>query len=1161
MIKLAEHNLRRRRSYKTDLILKQLMQSQNFIHLRIKSSYSLGQSTLSISQIISLAQNNSLPAIVLSDRNNLFGCLEFSLHAQDYGIQPIIALCLDVLLPNKDHKHDKILLICQNETGFKNLLQLTSLYHTRADQSCITFNDIEQYSDGLICLIAAKESFIYDLLLDGVEKDAQDLIDQYVNIFNDRLYIELQRLGDKNEIAIENTLLKTALDKNIPIVATNNVSFAHKTQYQAYDILGCIVNNQYESDEKRIKPPQSVYFKSNKEMCRLFADLPEAIENTSLIAKRCSFFPTQKDPMLPHSECAEGRNETDELKEQATSGLKTHLSSPEYQEFSSTKIEEYYKRLDYELSIINKMGFPGYFLIVSDFVKWCKDNNVPVGPGRGSGAGSIVAWSLSITGLDPLRFGLLFERFLNPERVSMPDFDIDFCQEKRDRVIKYVCQKYGQEKVASIITFGKLQAKAVLKDVGRVLQMPYKRVDDICKMIPFNPVNPVTLGQAVSMDRNLRSAREQDPEIRKLIDISLQLEGLNRHVSTHAAGIVIGESDLTKVIPLYRDPRSEMPVVQYSMKYTEKAGLVKFDFLGLKTLTTIDKTLEILRAQSIDINIDTINIADKKTFELLSSGNAVGIFQLESAGMRDCLKKLRPDTIEDIIALISLYRPGPMDNIPSYIARKHNLEPVEYPHPLLEECLKETFGVIIYQEQVMQIAQILAGYSLGDADLLRRAMGKKIKAEMDAQRNIFIQGAKENKIIETQASEIFDLVAKFAGYGFNKSHAAAYAMIGYQTAYCKAHYPVEFMIATLNMDIHDTDKLNYFVQEIKRMDIKILPPSINNSSSLFKLSYREDNKVIEYALSAIKSVGLKAMEELISIRDEKGNFTDIYDFLEKTAYIINKKSLENLINSGSLDEIAPNRSLLAHNIDLLLKYAASYKNDIESNQSSLFATADNHNSLKPDLKHVPESLQSNLLDMEFTGLGFYLTSHPIESYEYLYNNTSIIKSYDVNTSFDIGEHKISLMGVVINYKQRSGKNGRFVTMTLSDSSGIFEVSIFDGDIIENARNLFVNGTRIFISASLFKDESGYRISVKQIILLEQYVHNLQIDLQILLDQSFELDHFTKFLSKKSSVSANLSFEIMYKDHKIKLSCVKKHPVLLKDIDKNVKNIHVRVDRG
>ncbi|MBL6785026.1 MAG: DNA polymerase III subunit alpha [Rickettsiales bacterium] len=1135
------------------------MKNQNFIHLRTKSSYSLGESTLSIDQIVSLAKSNSMPAIALSDHNNLFGCLEFALNASSSGIQPITALSLDIKHENYNNKKDNILLICQNETGFKNLLKLSSFYYTKNNGSEVSISDLEQNSEGLICLIGSPKSAISNFIENNIFDSSKEIITLFQEIFNDRLYIEIQRINNNNNISFtENKLLEYALELNIPIVATNNVSFPDKNKFKAYDILGCIVNNQYDSDEKRVKPPESVYFKTNFEMHRLFQDLPEAIANTIAIAKRCSFFPSQKDPMLPHVESSDGCSEADELKKQAYEGLNTHLENFEYKDLAESQKQEYFERLDYELGIINKMGFPGYFLIVSDFVKWCKNNHVPVGPGRGSGAGSIVAWSLSITGLDPLKFGLLFERFLNPERVSMPDFDIDFCQEKRDRVINYVCKKYGTDKVASIITFGKLQAKAVLKDVGRVMQMPYKRVDDICKMIPFNPVNPVTLGQAITMDRNLRAAKEQDPEIRKLIDISLQLEGLNRHVSTHAAGIVIGESNLTEVIPLYKDPRSEMPVVQYSMKYTEKAGLVKFDFLGLKTLTTIDKTLEILKSQSIEIDIDKIDIKDNKTFELLSSGNAIGIFQLESPGMRDCLKKMRPDSIEDIIALISLYRPGPMDNIPSYIARKHGSEDVEYPHPLLEECLQETFGVIIYQEQVMQIAQILAGYSLGDADLLRRAMGKKIKAEMDAQRNIFVKGAKENQLEEKRASEIFDLVAKFAGYGFNKSHAAAYAMIGYQTAYCKAHYPTEFMIATLNMDIHDTDKLNYFIQEIKRMNIKMMPPSINASFPLFKLSFKGEEKVIEYALSAIKSVGLKAMEELVEIREQKGKFKDIYDFLEKTAYIINKKSLENLVNSGCLDEIIEDRQLISRNVDLLLKYTASYKDDLESNQSSLFAIDDSQNSLKPDLRKVPENERINLLDMEFTGLGFYLTSHPIESYQYLYDNLNMTQSYDIS-GFDIGEHNISLLGVVVNYKQRSGKNGRFVTMTLSDSSGIFEASLFDEEVIESARELFVNGTRIYIKATLIKEDAGFRVLIKHLEALEHFVENLALTLKISINDNYKIAKLEEIITKKSNFVANFNFETTYKNQKIQMVSKQKHPINLEEIKKNPDNILVAVD--
>ena len=935
------------------------MKNLEFIHLHVKSSYSLGESSLSIDKIIELAKKNLMPAIALSDNQNLFAALEFSLSAVKNGIQPIISVIFKITFDEKNQETDEILLICKNKTGFKNLLKLSSQSYLNENQNYIKFSELKKHTDGLIALVGGRNSNIYNNFLNGIDDKPLETIKSYQNLFSDHIYIEILRLNTKNEVLVENHLLKSAIDFNIPIVATNNVSFADTSQYEAFDIFGCITNNRTITDKNRIKQPESIYFKSSKEMIELFRDLPEAIANTVTIAKRCSFFPKEAEPMLPDFECQDNRTAEEEIKLQSYEGLKQRLSIGFYPNKTEEELKKYYERLDYELSIINKMGFPGYFLIVSDFIKWSKENDIAVGPGRGSGAGSIVAWALSITELDPLHFGLLFERFLNPQRVSMPDFDIDFCQEKREQVINYVKTKYGDDKVANIITFGKLQAKAVLKDVGRVLMMPYKQVDDICKMIPFNPVNPVTLDQAITLDKDLRHARDSDPAIKKLINISLQLEGLNRHVSTHAAGIVISQNKLINHIALYKDPRSEMPIVQYSMKYAEKAGLVKFDFLGLKTLTTIAKTIEILSEQEILIDIEKINLSDKLTFDLLSSGNSVGVFQLESPGMRDCLKKLKPDSIEDIIALISLYRPGPMDNIPSYIARKHGKEEVLYPHKLLKECLKETFGVIIYQEQVMQIAQILSGYSLGDADLLRRAMGKKIKAEMDAQCDKFVEGAEKNNISNKKAKEIFELVAKFAGYGFNKSHAAAYAMIGYQTAYLKANYPVEFLIATLNLDIHDTDKINYFILEVKRLDIQLKAPSINSSWPLFKLCEIDNKKSINYALSAIKGVGYSATSEIVAIREEQGEFEDIYDFIEKTAIILNKKILENLINAGALDELGLDRMKLIKNLDKLKSkkqsgsssfYRRRTKKDSEINikksivsQFNLFRSVDNIN--------------------------------------------------------------------------------------------------------------------------------------------------------------------------------------------------------------------------
>jgi DNA polymerase-3 subunit alpha len=705
----------------------------------------------------------------------------------------------------------------------------------------VNFELLEKNSHGLICLSGASKGIIGKMLLNDQEKLAEKFCDDLLGIFKNNFYIEITRHGLKEEEILEEKFLNLAVKKNIPIVATNHVYFLKKEMYEAQDILSCIYDGALQNDKDRLRNSPHQYLKTQQEFLELFSDLPEALENSINIARKCHTMAFERPPTLPKFSNEIDFDEKTELKKQSYEGLKIRLDRKfileETQPNQQQIIEkQYFERLDYELEIIIKMNFSGYFLIVSDFIKWAKNNEIPVGPGRGSGAGSVVAWSLQITDLDPIRFGLLFERFLNPERVSMPDFDVDFCQTRRDEVIQYVQRKYGKDYVAQIITFGKLQARAVLKDVGRVLNMPYSQVDRICKLIPFNAVEAVTLEKAITMDKDLQNAIKEDPQITKLVDISLKLEGLNRHASTHAAGLVIGDRPLHEICALYNDQGSSMPAVGYSMKYAESAGLVKFDFLGLKTLTTIFDTIKLVkqtRNQKIDLN--NIRLDDKKTFEILASGDSVGVFQIESLGMRSVLRQMRCDKIEDIIALISLYRPGPMDNIPTYIRRKHGEEKIEYPHPLLASVLQETYGVIVYQEQVMEIAKILSGYSLGGADLLRRAMGKKIKEEMEQQRSIFVSGAKKNNISDHQANEIFDLVDKFAGYGFNKSHAAAYAMISYQTAYLKAHFLPEFLTASINLEIDNTDKINIFLQEAKNHKIIVLPPDINQSEGYFSI--------------------------------------------------------------------------------------------------------------------------------------------------------------------------------------------------------------------------------------------------------------------------------------------------------------------------------------
>lgn len=837
-----------------DSLIKKNPQKLCYIPLSIHTTYSLCNGAIKIPELIETVKELGFPAIGISDSQNLFGALEFSSYCKKAGIQPILGCDLlvdfNIVEQKNPSSNDVEKSLCQthliayNSEGYRNLMFLVSKSFLDRQSSItphVNFELLEKNSHGLICLSGASKGVIGKMLLNDQEKLAEKFCDDLLGIFKNNFYIEITRHGLKEEEILEEKFLNLAVKKNIPIVATNHVYFLKKEMYEAQDILSCIYDGALQNDKDRLKNSPSQYLKTQQEFLEVFSDLPEALENSINIARKCHTMAFERPPTLPKFSNEIDFDEKTELKKQSYEGLKIRLDRKfileETQPDQCQIIEkQYFERLDYELEIIIKMNFSGYFLIVSDFIKWAKNNEIPVGPGRGSGAGSVVAWSLQITDLDPIRFGLLFERFLNPERVSMPDFDVDFCQTRRDEVIQYVQRKYGKDYVAQIITFGKLQARAVLKDVGRVLNMPYSQVDRICKLIPFNAVEAVTLEKAITMDKDLQNAIKEDPQITKLVDISLKLEGLNRHASTHAAGLVIGDRPLHEICALYNDQGSSMPAVGYSMKYAESAGLVKFDFLGLKTLTTIFDTIKLVkqtRNQKIDLN--NIRLDDKKTFEMLASGDSVGVFQIESLGMRSVLRQMRCDKIEDIIALISLYRPGPMDNIPTYIRRKHGEEKIEYPHPLLASVLQETYGVIVYQEQVMEIAKILSGYSLGGADLLRRAMGKKIKEEMEQQRSIFVSGAKKNNISDHQANEIFDLVDKFAGYGFNKSHAAAYAMISYQTAYLKAHFLPEFLTASINLEIDNTDKINIFLQEAKNHKIIVLPPDINQSEGYFSI--------------------------------------------------------------------------------------------------------------------------------------------------------------------------------------------------------------------------------------------------------------------------------------------------------------------------------------
>ncbi len=813
------------------------MAAPGFVHLHVHSSYSLLEGAMTIARLAELAKADRQPALALTDTDNMFGVLEFSDKLAGAGIQPIVGVALAIDFADQENAHvtgaprsqrGRIVLLAARESGYRSLMRLNSRSFLEVppnEAPHIKLAWLAEETDGLIALTGGPGGPLDAAIVAGQGALAAARCESLLGLFGDRLYLELQRHGTAAERLAEPALIELAYKNGIPLVATNEPFFATAEDHEAHDALICIAEGRMVAEQDRRQLTAEHRFKSRAEMAALFADLPEAMASTIEIAQRCAFRPRTRQPILPRFTVTGDApvDEAAELRRRAEEGLARRLSA--HPIAPGRTPEEYRERLDFELRVIENTKFPGYFLIVADFIQWAKSQGIPVGPGRGSGAGSLVAYALTITDLDPIRFGLLFERFLNEERVSMPDFDIDFCQERRDEVIRYVQDKYGHDRVAQIITFGTLQARGVLRDVGRVLQMPYGQVDKLCKLVPQNPANPISLARAIEDEPRLQAERDREPVVKRAFDIAQKLEGLHRHASTHAAGIVIGERALTELVPLYRDPKSLMPVTQFNMKWVEPAGLVKFDFLGLKTLTVLETAARLIRKRGVAFDLASIPLDDVKTYAQLSRAEAVGIFQLESQGMRRALLDMRPDRFEDIIALVALYRPGPMANIPTYCARKHGMEIPDYIHPKLEPVLRETFGVIIYQEQVMQAAQLLAGYSLGQADLLRRAMGKKIRSEMRAQRDGFVNGAVERGVARNQADAIFDLLERFAEYGFNKSHAAAYALVAYQTAYLKANYPVEFLAASMTLDMGNTDKLAEFRAEAQRLGIKVEPPS------------------------------------------------------------------------------------------------------------------------------------------------------------------------------------------------------------------------------------------------------------------------------------------------------------------------------------------------
>lgn len=1062
--------------------------SKPFIHLHAHSSFSLAEGAIHINKLRDLCLAENMPAIAVTDSNNLFGALEASETFSAAGIQSITGIQLSINLhkdkaPKAEERLPSLVLLVQNEAGYKNLMKLTSAAFLSAPDNgdvFVTLEQLQQHHQGLICLTGGIEGPVDIMAQQGSSDAVGQLLERLASIFSQRLYVEIQRYGDveaSGKTPYENILLQAAYERDLPIVATNTIYFPKQEDHEAHDALLCIAEGAYiHQDERRQVSPHR-YFKSAQQMQTLFADLPEACDATIEIAKRCAFRPRTHAPILPAFVNGDKQAEAKELERQAREGLAQRLAAIEL----AAPEQDYQNRLNIELEIINKMGFPGYFLIVADFIKWAKDNNVPVGPGRGSGAGSLVAWSLTITDLDPLRFGLLFERFLNPERVSMPDFDVDFCQDRRDQVIHYVQEKYGKDRVAQIITFGKLQARAVLRDVGRVLNMPFMQVDRICKLVPSNPANPVTLSEAIASEPKLREERDKDPQVAALLSKALKLEGLYRHASTHAAGVVIGDRPLDELVPLYLDPRSDMPATQFNMKWVEPAGLVKFDFLGLKTLTVIKRAVELIELSGGHVDIDQISLKDKKTFAMLGEGNAVGVFQLESAGMRATLRSMKPDSLEDIIALVSLYRPGPMENIPTYIDRKAGLEQPDYLHPLLEGVLKETYGVIIYQEQVMQIAQILSGYSLGEADLLRRAMGKKKKEEMDKQKIRFVEGADKNNVDRAKAESIFELVAKFAGYGFNKSHAAAYALIAYQTGWLKANHMAEFIAASMSLDIANTDKLAVFIKDAKQNAIEILAPDVNNSLADFTVV----NNAIIYALTAIKNVGEQAMSHIVETRQKGGGFKNIYDFAERVdGRLIGKRGFENLARAGAFDSIHKSRAQIFYNADFLVRYSIQAAEERESAQGGLFGSDDITTLQRPELKAFDEWAPLDLLDQERGSIGFYFSGHPLDDYQSALDRLNVTPFSELAQKAENSKISVSLAGVVRAFNPRRSKTGKpFAWVEMSDQTGEYEITVFS-EILDAARDNLQPGSLLLVSVTAEDRDGDIRLTAEAISLLD-----------------------------------------------------------------------------
>ncbi|WEK46866.1 MAG: DNA polymerase III subunit alpha [Candidatus Andeanibacterium colombiense] len=1040
-----------------------------FVPLRVLSSFSMLEGAIDPKAIARLAKERGFPAIAICDRNGLYGTVAFAGACREYGVQPIVGTLLGVIRED-GRQVDYLPLYAQDEDGWNNLCHLVSRAHLDRPLELdphVSLADLEGRTAGLIALTGASEGAMTRLFAEEQADAALAYGERLEALFPGRLYIELARRGDPAEDAAEPALIDYAYARDLPLVATNPANYADPGFHAAHDAMLCIANSTHIDAAERPRSSPEAFVKSAELMIDEFDDLPEATANTLTIARRCAFAPPKRKPILP-SLAGDQEGEARMMAEDARAGLAARLAL--YGELTEDDRRRYGERIEFEIDVINRMGFGGYFLIVADFIKWAKENGIPVGPGRGSGAGSVVAWALTITDLDPLRLGLLFERFLNPERVSMPDFDIDFCETRRGEVIRYVQRKYGNDHVAQIITFGKLKARAVLRDTGRILQMSYGQVDRLCKMVPNHPTDPWTLPRALNGVSEFKREYDTQPEVKRLVDLAMQLEGFPRNSSTHAAGVVIGDRPLAQLVPLYRDPRSDMPVTQFDMKYVEESGLVKFDFLGLKTLSVLRKAVDLLNKRGIAVDLDTLPWDDAEVYRLLQRGDTVGVFQLESEGMRRTLAAVKPTNFGDIIALVSLYRPGPMDNIPLFGKRKNGEVAIEYPHAKLEGILSETYGIFVYQEQVMQAAQVLAGYSLGDADLLRRAMGKKVQAEMDAQRQRFVDGCKENSGIDAKkANELFDLIDKFAGYGFNKSHAAAYALLAYQTAWLKTHYPHEFYAGSMCFDMHQSEKLSVYVDDMRRNRVELAGPDVNFSEAEFTVEQTDEGYAVRYALAGIRNVGEKAMEALVAEREANGCFLSLEDLFRRTPPgAMNRRQLEGLAGAGAFDSLEPNRALVFANAEMLMAVTDHAVRERESGQGGLFGGED-HSVHETRLAETPAWTKAETMARERENFGFYFAAHPVEQYRAVATANGA-RSFAglMETGVPGGGRSQAMMAAMVESVNRgkTRRGGDFIRADFSDNSGQFSAACFEEALVEPFQRWAAEGTCVLLTVEL-----------------------------------------------------------------------------------------------